>query len=126
MTTLLANTWRNHFWLCAGAECFGLQNGSFSPCFAAPWAAPLNSFPVECHRRAGSIDLERSVRSDGIRSDENPVLPGREAPEDSRFQCFVRAEAQIGLQTGERVGRKRGARFDGLAQFVFPIKIVGC
>src|SRR5216684_6322126 len=35
------------------------------------------------------------------------------------------AEAEIGFEAGEGVGRLRGARLDGLAKFVFPVEIVG-
>ena len=52
-------------------------------------------------------------------------MPGGEAAEDARLEGFVGTEAEIGFEAGQAVGRKGGAGFDGLAEFVFPVEIVG-
>ena len=52
-------------------------------------------------------------------------MPGGEAAEDARLEGFVGTEAEIGFEAGEAVGRKGGAGFDGLAEFVFPVEVVG-
>src|ERR1700747_395262 len=84
----------------------------------------LDSLPIEFHRGTGAIDLERAVRSDGVGANEDPVLPGGKTAEDAGFEGFRVAEAKIGFEAGECVGRERSAGLDGLAKFVFPVKIV--
>ena len=49
---------------------------------------------------AGAVDFQRAVWADGVGADEDPVLPGGEAAEDARFQCFVGAEAEVGFEAG--------------------------
>src|SRR5215467_6662415 len=75
----------------------------------------LNPFPIEFHGRAGSVDFQSAARSDGIRTDENPVLPGGKPAKDAGFKRLVWTEAEIGFESGERVRRLRDARLDGLA-----------
>src|SRR6266849_10921320 len=89
-------------------------------------AHPLNSFPVEFHRRPRPIHLQRSARTDCVWPDEYPVLPCGEPPEDSRLKCLRRSKAQICFEPREGIGRLRGTRFNGLADFVFPVEIIRC
>src|SRR6266849_8715656 len=89
-------------------------------------ARPLNSFPVEFHRRSRSVYFQRSARADCVRADEYPVLPCGEPAEDSRLKRFRRSKAQICFESRESIGRLRGTRFNGLADFVFPVEIIGC
>ena len=60
----------------------------------------------------------------GIRTDEDPVLPGREASKDFRFHALRPGKAQAGFHSGERIGREAGAFFDGDAHLIFPVEIV--
>src|SRR5712692_10599587 len=89
-------------------------------------ARPLDSFPVEFHRRACAIYLQRSAGADSVRADEDPVLPGGEPAEDSRLKRFTRSKAQIRFEPREGIGRLRGTRLDGLTDFVFPVEIIRC
>src|ERR1700736_3809116 len=86
--------------------------------------SPSNSLPIEFHGCARSVHLERSVRSHGVRTNEDPVLPSRQTAEHSCFEGFAHAKAQICLESGKGIWRKRGTRFDGLAHFVLPIEVV--
>src|SRR5882762_7726690 len=84
-------------------------------------AVPLHSLPIEFYWCASSVDLERAVGAYRVGANENPVLPRGETAEDAGFQRFVSAEAEIGFEAGEGVGRLCGAGLDGLAEFVFPV-----
>src|ERR1700730_10788989 len=86
----------------------------------------LNSFPVEFYGSAGAVDSQRTVGSHGVGANEDPVLPSGKAAKNAGFERLGRTETQIGFEAGERVGRLRGAGFDGLANFVFPIEVIGC
>ena len=44
---------------------------------------PSNAFEVEMRLAALAVDLERTLVTDGVGPGEDPVLPGREAPEDA-------------------------------------------
>src|SRR6266478_9168406 len=85
----------------------------------------LNSFPLEFHGSAGAIDFQRTVCSYGVGANEDPVLPGGKPAKHAGFERFGRTETQISFEAGERVGRLRGAGFDGLANFVLPIEVIG-
>src|SRR5712692_8830123 len=89
-------------------------------------ARPLNSFPVEFYRRSRSVYFQRSAGADGVWADENPVLPGGEAAEDSCLKRLPRSKAQICFEPRQGIGRLRRPRFDGLADFVFPVEIIRC
>src|SRR6267143_5271342 len=86
----------------------------------------LNSFPVEFYGSAGAVDFQGTVCSHGVGANKNPVLPDRKPAKNTGFERFGWTESQIGFEAGERVGRLRGAGFDGLANFVFPIEVIGC
>src|SRR5882724_2646106 len=86
---------------------------------------PLNSFPVEFHGRASSVNFQRSACADGVGADEDPVLPGGQATEDARLQSFPRTKSQVCFKPCQGIRRLRRTRLDGLADFVFPIEIIG-
>src|ERR1700694_814251 len=83
----------------------------------------LNSFPVKFHRCPCAIDFQGAICSDGVRTDENPVLPCRKAAENSRLECFGASEAQIRLESRKRIGRLRGTRLYRLANFIPQVAI---
>src|SRR6266403_2400349 len=86
-----------------------------------------NSFPAEFHGSASAVDFQRTGCSNGVRANEDPVLPRGKPAKNAGFERFGRTETQIGFEAGERVGRLRGAGFNGLANFVFPIEVIrGC
>src|SRR6266478_99555 len=89
-------------------------------------ARALNSFPVEFHGRARSIYFQRAARPDGVWADEDPVLPRGETAKDARLKRLPRSKAQICFESRECIGRLRGTRFYGLADFVFPVEIIRC
>src|SRR5271163_1342962 len=84
----------------------------------------LDPAPVEFAARAGAVALQRAAVADGVGTLEDPVLPGREAAEDSGFHRFRPGEAKVRLHAGHRVGREAGALLEEDAHFVFPIQVV--
>src|ERR1700722_20991652 len=85
---------------------------------------PSNSLPIKFHGSARSVNFQSTICSYGIRTNKNPVLPRRQSSEYARLKSLVDPESQIRLKPGQRIERKRRARFKGLANFIFPIKIV--
>src|ERR1700674_2777654 len=94
------------------------------PSAAQAGACLLNSFPVKFHRCPCAINFQGAICSDGVRTDENPVLPCRKAAENSRLECFGASKAQIRFKSRKCVGRLCGTRLDRLANFIFPIEII--
>src|SRR6266545_3995060 len=101
---------------------------ALSSCLASP---PRNgegekSHPprIECRLLAGAVALERALLADRVRPLEDPVLPGGEAGEDFRFHGLGTAEAQIGFEPGEAVGREARALFQENADLVLPVDVV--
>src|SRR5207248_6344035 len=69
-----------------------------------PPGSTLHPLPVELCFVPTSVHLQRSGLSNCVRTDKNPVLPCREATEDSREHRFGLSEAKIGFETGECIG----------------------
>src|SRR6478609_107977 len=88
-------------------------------------AAASDAGEIEAGLFTGAVDLQRALRPDGVRALEDPVLPGGEATEDARRHVLARAEAQVRLQAGERIGRHRGAFLESDADLVVPVDVVG-
>src|SRR5258708_20111574 len=86
--------------------------------------ASSNSARVECRFLSGAVALERALLPDGVRALENPVLPGGEAREDFRFHRFGAAEAQIGFEPGERIGRKARPLLQKHADLILPADVI--
>src|SRR4051794_14825374 len=55
------------------------------------------SFPVELRPPLLPVHLQRALLADGIRTLEDPVLPGGEAAEDLRLERFGPGESQVRL-----------------------------
>ena len=86
--------------------------------------AALDAVPVERRLLALAVQLERALLARRVGAVEDPVLPRGQAAEDARFHGFAAAEAQVGFQAGERVGRQRAALFQHHAHFVVPVDAV--
>src|SRR5258706_6785257 len=84
----------------------------------------LDAIPVEGGLLALAVDLERALVAHGIRAAEDPVLPRGEAPEDARLHRLRAAEAQVGLEAAQRVGRHRRPLLERDADLVVPVDIV--
>src|SRR5690606_41775978 len=84
-----------------------------------------DAVPVESRFLALAVDLQRALVADRVRPDEDPVLPGGQAPEDARLHGFLAGEAQVGLEAGQRVGRHRRALLDRDADLVGPVDVAG-
>src|SRR5271163_1174929 len=80
-----------------------------------------NSLPIKFHWRARSINFQRPIRSHGVRTNKNPVLPSRQPPENTRLKSLVDPEPQIRLKSRQRIRRKRRARFECLPKFILPV-----
>src|SRR3954467_11001534 len=87
--------------------------------------AGSNSARIEGRLLAGAVALERAFLADGIGTLEDPVLPGGQAREDFRFHGLGTAEAQIGFEPGEAIGREARALLQEHADLVFPAAIGG-
>src|SRR6516164_4518764 len=85
------------------------------------WSYP---FGVEFRLAAAAIARQCAGFADGIRPLEYPVLPGGKASKDLGFHGFRAAEAQIGFEPGQAIGREARALFEEEADFVPPIDIV--
>src|SRR5262245_42900709 len=83
-----------------------------------------NPLSVEHRPLAGAVALQRALLTDRVRALEDPVLPGGEAREDFRFHRLRPAEAQIGLEAGEAVGREARALLQEHAHLVLPVDVV--
>src|ERR1044071_7107528 len=94
---------------------------------AAPVTAAAESSPlvVELRLRGLAVVRQGALRADGVGALENPVLPGREAAENLRVKILGAGESEARLHARERVGRERGALFDGDAYLVLPVQVVG-
>src|SRR4051812_24456051 len=73
---------------------------------------------------AGTVASERAFLTDRVRALEDPVLPRRQASEDFGLHSLRAAEAQVGFQAGEAVGRKGRALLQEYPHLVLPIDIV--
>ncbi|MPN46754.1 hypothetical protein SDC9_194352 [bioreactor metagenome] len=115
-----------------GADC----NGRGTACHAAERGIRLagagllppfksDPVPVELRFLARAEELERAIAADCVGTDEDPVLPCRQTAEDAGIHGFGDAEAQVGFEAGEGVGRQRHALFHRDADFVSPVEIVG-
>src|SRR5271163_1410199 len=84
----------------------------------------LDPAPVEFAASAGAVALQRAALADGVRTLEDPVLPGREAAEDAGFHRLRPGEAKVRLHSGHRVGREARALLEEDAHFILPIDVV--
>src|SRR6266849_7905103 len=101
------------------------------PRCAAPWVPAFagttgsvvasDSSRIECRLLAGAVTLERALLADRVRALEDPVLPGGEAGEDLRLHGLRPAEAQIGFEPGQSVGRETCALLQEQADLVLPV-----
>src|SRR4051812_38603056 len=80
--------------------------------------------PVVVGTLSGAVPAQRTVRSGGVGTLEDPVLPGGEAAEDLRLAGLRSGEAEVGLHAGEGVGREAGPLLDGEADLVLPVDVV--
>src|SRR3954451_7498846 len=79
---------------------------------------------VELGLLPGAVALERARVADGVAALKDPVLPCAQAGKDLRLHRLRTAEAQVGLQTGQRVGREARALLQEDAHLVVPVDIV--
>src|SRR5262249_3453751 len=79
---------------------------------------------VEDRLLAGAVAAQRALLADRVGALEDPVLPGGKAGKDFRFHGLGPAEAQIGLEPGERVGREARTLLQEHADLVVPIDVV--
>src|ERR1700755_2551760 len=86
--------------------------------------AGSNSARVEGRLLSGAVALERAFLADGIGTLEDPILPSGQPREDFRFHGLGTAEAQIGFEPGEPVGREACALLQEHADLVLPVDIV--
>src|SRR5215468_7956695 len=86
----------------------------------------VSSYPSRIEHRllAGAVALERPLLADRVGALEDPVLPGGEAGEDFRFHGLGPAEAQIGFEPGEPIGREARALLQEHADLVLPVDVV--
>ena len=64
--------------------------------------SPLsNPIPREVWSFRSSVQSQGSIRSSGVGSDENPVLPGTETPEYLALQVFGPGETEVCFHSGQ-------------------------
>src|ERR1700722_19292308 len=85
----------------------------------------LDSISVEFSLAAGAEYLQSACIADGVGPDENPVLPGRQTAEYSRFQRLARTETQVRFHAGQGIGRQRTPLFERDAYLAVPVQGVG-
>src|SRR4051794_33754811 len=62
-----------------------------------------NSLPVEPGFLAAAEQLQSALFADGVGSDEDPVLPGRQAPEDACLHGLLAGKAQRCFHPRQRI-----------------------
>ena len=83
-------------------------------------------FPVEPRAcGAAAVALQRAVLAGRVRPRKDPVLPGRKPAENLGRDGLGAGKAQIRFHPGQRIGREAGALFDGEADLVLPVELVG-
>src|SRR5215470_3820327 len=87
-------------------------------------AGSSHSSRVEHRLLPGAVALERALLADRVGTLEYPVLPGGQPREDFRFHGLWAAEAQIGFEPGEAVGREARALLQEHADLVLPVDVV--
>src|SRR3954463_8107547 len=87
-------------------------------------ASVSNSFGVEHGLLASAVATQRALFADGVGALEDPVLPGGKPGEDFGFHRLRSAEAKVGLQAGEAVGREACALFEEHADLILPVEVV--
>ena len=65
---------------------------------------PSDSFPIKFHWRARAIDFQRATLADSVRTNENPILPGRKSAKNPCLGGFRWPKTQIRFQASKRVG----------------------
>src|SRR5262249_42166728 len=88
-----------------------------------PASRPLHPLGVEHRLLPGAVAPERALIAARVGALEDPVLPGGEAREDLGFHRFRAAEAQIGLEPGERIGGEARALLEKHAYLV-PVDVI--
>src|SRR3954447_24524268 len=87
-------------------------------------ASVSNSLGVEHGLLASAVATQRALLADGVGALEDPVLPGGKPGEDFGFHRLRSAEAKVGLQAGEAVGREACALFEEHADLILPVDVV--
>src|SRR4051812_43303289 len=85
----------------------------------------LGTVVIEFRPRLRAVGGQRPLLANRIGPDEDPVLPGGEAPEDLGFHRLGAGEAKIRFHPREGVRRKGGAALHRKAHLVVPIEFVG-
>src|SRR5471032_243679 len=83
-----------------------------------------DAIEVELRLAALAVHLESALLAHGVRPIEDPVLPGRQTPEDARLHRLDAVEAQVGLKARERIRRHGRAFFNSNPDLVGPVDIV--
>src|SRR5215204_7503652 len=112
-----------HHWMYFGCQCssarcrrllldkltlFGIFSAeiiSFASQVHIRVASHLSALPVEFRPALLSVDFQRALVADGIRTLEDPVLPRGETPEDLRLHRLGAGEAQVRFEAGHRIRR---------------------
>src|SRR5471030_1679936 len=83
-----------------------------------------DAIEVELRLAALAINLKGALLAHRVRAVEDPVLPGRQTPEDAGLHCLDAVEAQIRLKPRERIRRHGRAFFNSNPDLVGPVDIV--
>src|SRR5471032_3587249 len=83
-----------------------------------------DAIEVELRLAALAVHLESALLAHCVRPVEDPVLPGRQTPEDARLHRLNAVEAQVGLKARERIRRHGRAFFNSNADLVGPINVI--
>jgi len=72
-----------------------------------------------------AVESQRAPLADGVGTLEDPVLPGGEPAEDLAVAVFGAGEAQVGLHSGQSVGRQAATLLDRDPHLVLVVDVVG-
>src|SRR6266508_3436296 len=87
---------------------------------------PLSDpFPGKPRFGSTAVDLQRALFADGIRPDEDPVLPGGQPAKDFRKQSLGTTETETRFHSGERIRRETRTLLDCHSELIFPIEFIG-
>src|ERR1700731_1762054 len=93
--------------------------------FIANSCTRLDALPVESSFVASSEDFERACFPNCIGPDEDPVLPGGKATENTCLHRLSGPKTQTRLHSGQRVRRETRALFESEANFIVPVEHIG-
>src|SRR5579883_3072592 len=108
-----------------GNTCARISSGGSRCSWGNSFASVSDTLPVESGFVAGAKYFEGPCFADCVRANEDPVLPGGQAPEYARLHRLTGPEPQTGLHAGQRIRRESPALLESDSDLILPVELVG-